>query len=78
MAIKIPNKCGECNHVGDYTVGPYRRNPHHCCELIWRLFETDYRVNPDTLDTYCPLKHEGFIKAIEEIADKLDIYLEEE
>lgn len=77
MAIKIPDKCRECKHVGAYTSGPYARNPHHCCELIWRLFETEYKVNPDTLDSCCPLKHDGFVKAIEEIAGKLGVNLED-
>ena len=48
MAINAPNKCRECKHIGSYTVGPYARNPHYCCELIWRLFELDYKVDPDT------------------------------
>ena len=76
MAIKIPGKCKECNHVGAYTTGPYKRNPHYCCELLWRLFKTDYKVDPEDLFSCCPLKHNGFVDAIEEIAGKLSINLE--
>ena len=73
MAINVPNKCRECKNIGSYTDGPYRRNPHYCCELIWRLFELDYKVDPDTLDPNCPLKNSGFVKAAEAVASKLDV-----
>ena len=55
---KMPKSCKECRHVGEYTSGVWSRNPHYCCELIWRLFEEDYRVNPDTVDSRCPLNDE--------------------
>lgn len=77
MAIKIPNKCRECSHLGAYTAGPYRRNPHYCCEFIWRLFELDYKVDPDTLDSCCPLRNNGFVKAVEAVAGKLGVNLED-
>jgi len=53
--IKKPSTCGECKFIGAYTNGPFARNPHYCCELIWDLQEEDYRVNPDELDDNCPL-----------------------
>lgn len=31
---KTPTKCSECRHIGNYTTGPFARNPHYCCELI--------------------------------------------
>lgn len=54
--MKIPTKCSKCEYIGDYTKGPFARNPHYCCELIWQLLYEDYRVNPETLDEKCPLK----------------------
>ena len=54
--FKIPNTCGECKFIGRYESGVYARNPHCCCELMWRLKEEDYRVNKNSLDTNCPLK----------------------
>lgn len=61
-----PKRCGKCRHIGDYTSGPYARNPHYCCELRWRLYEEDYRVNPETLDAKCPLKNAAFVRAIQD------------
>lgn len=54
--IKMPNSCKECRCIGDYTRGPYARNPHYCCELMWNLYGEDYKVNPDKVDENCPLK----------------------
>lgn len=54
--IKMPKSCGECRFCGDYTEGVWARNPHHCCELWWDLYEEDYKVNPNTVDEDCPLK----------------------
>ena len=65
QSMNIPEKCGECRHLGDYTSGLYARNPHHCCELRWRLYEEDYRVNPKTLDAKCPLKNEELARGID-------------
>lgn len=53
----IMTSCKECEHIGNYTDGVYSRNPHYCCELIWELFEEDYKVDPDTIDEKCPLKN---------------------
>jgi hypothetical protein len=54
--FKIPNTCGECNFIGHYEIGVYRRNPHCCCGLIWYLKHEDYRVDKNSLDENCPLK----------------------
>ena len=54
--LKIPNTCGECRFIGHYENGPYARNPHCCCELLWVLKEEDYKVNKNSLDENCPLK----------------------
>ena len=54
--FKFPSTCGECNFIGHYKDGPYRRNPHCCCELIWRLRGEDYKVNENSLDEGCPLR----------------------
>lgn len=54
--MKMPTKCSKCKHIGNYTKGPFARNPHYCCELIWQLLYEDYKVNPETLDEKCPLK----------------------
>lgn len=54
--MTVPETCGKCRHIGRYKDGPYARNPHCCCELIWRLYEEDYRVKENTLDPNCPLK----------------------
>lgn len=52
----IPSKCKECKFCRGYTEGPWVRNPHHCCELMYHLYDADYKVNPDTIDKNCPLK----------------------
>ncbi len=54
--FSIPNTCEQCNFIGVYEDGPYSRNPHCCCELIWRLKHEDYRVDKNSLDANCPLK----------------------
>jgi hypothetical protein len=54
--IEIPKTCGECRHIGHYESGPWARNPHCCCELIWRLTEEDYKVDKNSIDKNCPLK----------------------
>lgn len=54
--FKVPETCGKCNFIGCYEIGPFSRDPHCCCELVWRLKEEDYRVNKHTLDENCPLK----------------------
>ena len=66
----IPETCENCRHIGDYTCAPYKRDPHYCCELIWQLFEQDYRVDPKILDEKCPFRHEKFKEAYIEIHDK--------
>ena len=53
--IKMPKGCGKCAFIGAYIDGPFKRNPHYCCELMWQLFKTDYRVSPETIDDKCPL-----------------------
>lgn len=69
--FKMPEKCSECHCCGNYTNGPYVRNPHYCCELIWRLFNEDYKVDPDTVDENCPYKNENFVKSLTEISHRL-------
>lgn len=54
--FKVPNTCGECRFISHYKYGPYARNPHCCCELMWTLEEVDYKVKEDRLDENCPLK----------------------
>ena len=54
--FKIPDKCDNCNFIGRYETGVYKRNPHCCCELIWDLKQEDYRVDKNTVDENCPLK----------------------
>ena len=65
VTVKMPKKCNECKFVGNYTNGLYIRNPHYCCELMWILYEEDYKVNPDIVDKYCPLK-DSIIAVVEE------------
>jgi hypothetical protein len=55
--FKIPNTCGECEHVGCYETGPFARHPHCCSELIWQLKKEDYKVDKNSLDENCPLKN---------------------
>lgn len=54
--FKVPSTCGECKFIRAYKTGPYARNPHCCCELMWYLIEDDYKVKEDSLDTNCPLR----------------------
>lgn len=54
---KLPNTCGKCKFIGRYKDGPYVRNPHCCCELLWQLEEEEHRVREDTLYDECPLKN---------------------
>lgn len=51
-----PTTCGKCKFLGRYSEGPFVRNPHCCCELMFDLYDEDYRVKEDTLDKNCPLK----------------------
>lgn len=53
--FSIPKTCGECKFIGHYKDGPFARNPHCCCELIWRLKDEDYKVDEHSLDEECPL-----------------------
>lgn len=76
MAVKLPMKCKECTYVGEYTSGPFSRNPHYCCELIWQLVHEDYKVDPETIDERCPLKNVELLKSIESVADSLGIEME--
>lgn len=54
--VKIPDKCNNCKHIGHYETGPFARNPHCCCELIWRFTEEEVKVDKNSLYEYCPLK----------------------
>lgn len=54
--FKVPNTCGECGFIGCYETGPYKRNPHCCCELMYVLKDEDYKVDKNSLDENCPLK----------------------
>ena len=54
--FEVPNKCGDCGFIGRYENGPFSKNPHCCCELIYALKKEDYRVNKNLLDKNCPLK----------------------
>ena len=56
IEVKMPKKCKECNFIRAYINGVWVRNPHYCCELIYDLYDEDYKVNPDTIDEKCPLK----------------------
>lgn len=60
-------KCSECSRSRHYYTGPYARNPHYCCELMFWLFNEDYKVDPDTVDKNCPYKNEKFVAGIDEI-----------
>ena len=56
MAVfKTPSKCNECGFIRHYTDGIWSENPHHCCDLMWTLYEENYNVDPDSMDDYCPL-----------------------
>lgn len=59
--MKLPKKCKLCEHVGAYKSGPFSKNPHYCCELIWELTHEDYKVDPETIDPKCPLKDSRII-----------------
>ena len=69
-----PKCCEECRYIGDYTSGLYYRNPHYCCELVWALFELDYRVKDchENIDSRCPLKNEKLVEAIIELNKTFD------
>lgn len=54
MKINIPKTCKKCNCCATYDSGYYSRNPHCCCELMYVLFEEDYKVDPNKLDSNCP------------------------
>lgn len=64
LAEISPASCKECNCSESYTSGPYYRNPHYCCELIWRLFDCDYKVDPDKVDENCPYRDREFVSYI--------------
>lgn len=68
--MKIPNSCKECRHVGAYTTGPFARNPHYCCELIWELHDEDYKVDPDKIDPECPLNNKHLQAYFEELNEE--------
>lgn len=53
--FKVPTTCGECEFIRHYKDGPYKRNPHCCCELWWFLAKDDYKVKENTLDENCPI-----------------------
>ena len=53
---KKPKTCGECRFIGHYESGAYARNPHCCCELMWTLYEEDYKVDKNGMDENCPLE----------------------
>ena len=67
MKTKTYKRCGTCPHIGRYEDGVFARNPHCCCELMWELFNEDYRVDKNTLDENCPLKSEKLREGIAEI-----------
>ena len=69
--IKLPEKCNDCTYIGDYSTGHYARNPHYCCELIWALVHEDYKVNPNIVDTHCPLRKESVAQAIEDVTNDI-------
>lgn len=73
MEVVIPTKCGECQFCGDYTAGPYARNPHYCCEMIWTLIKEDYKVDADTIDEKCPLKDTDLLQAISNISESFGL-----
>ena len=54
--FKIPDTCGECKFIGHYEDGVWARNSHCCCELRYRLYDEDYKVDKNSLDKNCPLK----------------------
>ena len=66
----MAERCKECSHVGAYTTGPFARNPHYCCELIWELFKIDYKVLPDIVDPKCPLKNSSLSEGIAEYSNE--------
>lgn len=66
MAVaKMPKKCRECKFVGDYTSEAWSEYPHYYCDLMFALYDEDYKVDPDRVDKYCPLKS-NFAVTIEE------------
>lgn len=52
----MPKTCGECKFIGHYEDGIWSRNPHCCCELMFDLYDEDYKVDKDSMDVNCPLK----------------------
>ena len=52
----LPTTCGKCKFIGHYEGGVWSRNPHCCCELRYRLYDEDYKVDKNSLDKNCPLK----------------------
>jgi hypothetical protein len=76
--MKIPKKCNDCKCIEHYKYGPFARNPHSCCELMWHLFELDYRVNPDYRDAHCPFNNQKFMEGYEEVLKDLNIEEDED
>ena len=54
--LDIPQTCGECKFIGYYEDGLWSRNPHCCCELMYNLYDEDYKVDKNSMDENCPLK----------------------
>ena len=54
--LDIPQTCGECKFIGYYEDGLWSRNPHYCCELMYNLYDEDYKVDKNSMDENCPLK----------------------
>lgn len=54
--VILPKTCGECKFIGYYEEGIWSRNPHCCCELMFDLYDEDYKVDKDSMDENCPLK----------------------
>lgn len=73
--FKIPNTCDECNFIRHYETGPFIRNPHCCCELIWKLKNEDYKVDKNSLDENCPFNLIKLLKTSNINKDKIIEYL---
>lgn len=67
----IPTCCGECEDLGEYATGSYSRNPHYCCELIYRLTKEEHEVDKNTLDKHCPYKIADIRHGIIKLKEKM-------
>lgn len=56
IEITLPTSCANCRFIGGYIDGICERKLYYCCELASLLFREKYKVRPNVLEDFCPLK----------------------